>query len=146
MSYINRSESKERAAILSQECNDNGTPIRFHSFNPSNRIIDRIFNRFYVEEECENWFDEYPEKPHLITWQDPIACGIWDMSQHTVDESAKSIMRFTKSIRGGKRNRFFYAWNEKEQLLHIVWYGRDRGAHFDVWWAMKPRRDKRVKV
>lgn len=115
-------------------------------FKPSNRMLDRLFNHFYVKEQCDNWYDNYQEDPRICTWQDPLAEGIWDMSQCTVDTIAKRLMKQYKSKPNQKRTRFFYAWDSKTETLHILWFGRDLGAHYDTWWAMKKRRDKRAKL
>ena len=147
MSYVPMPEKHPYADILRKEFESvMGKTKKFYPFKPSNRIIDMLFRKFYVEEQCENWFDEYETYPDWCTWQDPIACGIWHMTQPEVDHQSKYVMKRIKSLPGCKRNRFFYAWDDKNEILHIHWFGRDRGAHCDVWWAMKKRGNTHAEV
>lgn len=111
----------------------------FICFKPTNRLIDWLFDHFFVEEQCDCFYDDWPLIKEWCNWYDPIGKGIWNMSQHRVDKVSKIVMKESKSKPTGRRNRFYAGYDKEEERLHIFWFGRDLSYHADRWWSMKKK-------
>lgn len=92
-------------------------------------------------EENNRLYEEYIHSERRLTfnnWIEVYGKGVWDMSQHRVDEVAREKLQML--YEWSHKDRFWIARDKNYIMVYA--YGRDTGC--DYWFIMK-KRNKRVK-
>lgn len=122
----------------------------------SNKFIDRLFNHYYLEELCENFYDSEPEpdeeefnryqdyetaRIHFNNWQEPYFKGNGGMSQRNIDAYGRRVLKGIRNFPKPIKGRLYIA--EKENQIRIYFYGRDF-LEKDYWFIFRKRK-RRLK-
>ncbi len=122
----------------------------------SNKFIDRLFNHYYLEELCENFYDSEPESDeeefnryqdyetariHFNNWQEPYFKGNGGMSQRDIDVYGRSVLKGIRNFPKPIKGRLYIA--KKENQIRIYFYGRDF-LEKDYWFIFRKRK-RRLK-
>ncbi|MDE6015834.1 MAG: hypothetical protein K2H41_09090 [Acetatifactor sp.] len=134
---------------------DKDTGFDFSYRKLSNKFIDRLFNHYYLEELCENFYDSEPEfdeevnmykdyetaRINFNNWQEPYFKGNGGMSQRYIDSYGRSILKRIRNFPKSIKDRLYVA--QKEDQIRIYFYGRDF-LERDYWFIFRNRK-RRLK-
>lgn len=134
MAYVTGSTVAKYQPLIDKELERIGCDsFTFKPWNPTNKNIDWIYQRYDLREQCECWYDDWHDgDQEKCTWYDPIGEGIWGMSQKKVNRTSRKCMKHIRHL-ASKRGRFYIG--EGFGLIWIFWFGRDRSPHADYWWS-----------